>query len=1535
MTIYYEPRRILSGKRLHKVWSLVKLGIKIPVRVIAFKRNHLLCDALYRSKPVAQTIIASSIFRIRPFNSFDICMYKNALPLAILFLFFALCCLPGITNADELKFGDKERIVLLGDGLIEQEQYHGWIELAITTALPNKDLTFRNLGWNGDTPRGESRYGLSLVQAGQGGKNECWKQLLKQIEMAQPTIVILGYGMASSLEAPQTDDASTDQFQTEYEKLIAAIRKINPETKLVFLSPIRRKPQQKDEKDARVTDAYSSIIKSLASKQDSPFVDLFDIPADGRFLKDPIHLNSAGYREAAKLVCKALELPESEWETSLNAEPLRQEILQKNVWWFHRSRPANMAYVFGFRRREQGQNAVEIPQYDALITDSESRIAKLRDLKTKSDPPAKKTESKFAKFTAQPTPEFTVAEGFSVSLFAENPLLNKPIQMNFDPQGRLWVASSEAYPMIEVGQTNPDKVIVLEDTTGDGKADKSTVFADGLLIPTGILPGNDGVYVAQSTDLLFLKDTDGDLKADEKIRVLSGFGTEDTHHNLHTLLWGPDGRLYMNQSVYTRTDTETPFGVMRLKGGGGFRLNPKRLRLEVTFRGLWNPWGLQFDEYGNSFLSDGAGFAGIAYSFPGATFFPAPRARNQLGLISPGRWPKFCSEEIIYGDTFPPEWQGSLITCDFRANRVTRFSIADQGAGFVTEQQDDLLRTASASFRPIDVKQGPDGALYIADWSNPIINHGEVDFRDPRRDRWHGRIWRLTWDGAKPKKKVDLTKQTINQLLTNLLSDDRYTRDQSRRVLVERSKETAEQLPTWIAAQSSETALLQGLWLSQAIDKPNRELLERVLEAKNPGVRSAAVRVLGDWSSTRRGSASTVAGPDALKLFNKMTRDDSPRVRLEAVRGLEKLNSFEATAAALQVLDRPMDRFVEHALWLTVNQSSQLILKELNNSDSISKISPKHLEYVLTALKPSDSASMLGEYLSSNPIPADGSGPWIDLVGKAGGASQLTEMFDSAISEHFTDDASIKVLASLSQAHQKRKIRPKNPGRILKLINSKNLKIQSAAIALTGQWNLTDQVGALRKFAFDENTSPEIRRAVIGSLRQMKEASATELLVEMAEKIPAGPLSSESAKLVSALATSNFERALPAINKSLAAVEDDQVAQQLWTSLLSNEGAAKSLATQIDGTDQSTIKQSVARIGLRIASEEWRKGQTDLIAALTPLCGETAASVKMTPQRIKEMAVEATKTGQPHRGELIYRRQALACVSCHAIGGVGGKVGPDMTSLGASAPLDYIVESLFDPNAKIKEGYHSVIIGTDEGKLVTGIEVQSDDTETVIRTADNKIIRIPDEQIDDKKNGKSIMPTGVIDGLREQEQLDLIAFLGNLGKPGAFDASRTGVARRFEAFSGNHRIEQLGVADVIDGSRVKGWKSIDTMVNGDLTRDSLRTVAVESVFTSLVNLYVRVQLNVSTERAAVIDVSGPKKIAAWIDGKPVEVDSLASTEGLDNSNDLKTNRVKHSLQPGTHTLLIRFDANAIPDAVRVESKDVTFVTDPEMERADK
>ncbi|MGE9269158.1 MAG: PVC-type heme-binding CxxCH protein, partial [Verrucomicrobiales bacterium] len=680
-------------------------------------------------------------------------------------------------TAFELKNGDK--VAFLGDTFIERMQYHGWLELAATTRFPDRDISFINLGWSADTPGGASRNGLSLLQAGHAPAGEGWRQLQNQLRTYRPTVIILGYGMASSLPGGQ----SPAEFQDELTRLLREAPTLagHPVRFLILSTPPLIPATGQNPAHQQRLAAINTILKETATAHQYPFIDLTTLPQDPAYTQNSIHLTSQGYQALARHIEKALGWPTGPWDQGKRAENLRQHILKKNQWFFNRSRPANMAYIFGFRKKEQGQNAGEIPQFDQLIAAQETHIARLRDLSQDSTiplPPVR-TKSAVAANTPQPAPTFTVADGYEVTLWAENPLLHKPTQMNFDAQGRLWVASSQTYPQIEVGQTPDDQIIILEDRDRDGKAEHSHVFADGFLMPTGILPGNGGAYVAQSTDLFHLADTDGDGKADTRTRLLSGFGTEDTHHNLHTLRRGPDGRLWMNQSIYTRSDIETPHGLTRLKSGGIMRFDPHTHHLTPTFYGWCNPWGHQFDKYGQSFVTDGAGGQGINWAVPGAMYFTYAKAPKTLRSISPGSYPKFCGLEIIESPHFPADWQGSMVTCDFRAHRVVRFSINDQDSAYTAQAEEDLLRTNNVNFRPIDVKIGPDGALYIADWSNPIINHGEVDFRDPRRDRAHGRIWRLTKKSTPLTKVTDLTTLPPAELLPKLTSPHRHEREQA------------------------------------------------------------------------------------------------------------------------------------------------------------------------------------------------------------------------------------------------------------------------------------------------------------------------------------------------------------------------------------------------------------------------------------------------------------------------------------------------------------------------------------------------------------------------------------------------------------------------------------------------------------------------------------------------------------------------------------------------------------------------------------
>jgi putative heme-binding domain-containing protein len=1434
-------------------------------------------------------------------------MFRRSLSLILI-----LVVAPPASAAPPFELRDGDRVVMIGDTLIEREQHYGWIELALTTRFPDRNVTFRNIGWSADTPAGDSRFGLSLLQAGLEPPDEGWKQLQNQIRQLKPTVVILGYGMASSFAG----EAGLPKFVTDMNRLMDTIQELAGEQKVRFLilSPIRHLPSSvRMNTDAHnaVLARYIQALREMASNRGAAFVSFFDswrftLELSSAISENGIHLESAGYRRAAFAIEDQLGWGAGRWFPRPQMEKLRQVIIKKNELFFHRSRPANMAYIMGFRRGEQGKNAVEIPQFDPLIEAEEKKIALLRSLKPvelPSEPPPR-TESAVAKFTPQPHPTFTVAEGLEVNLWAENPLLAKPIQMNWDPRGRLWVASSEDYPQIEPGQTPNDKIIVLEDTTGAGKADKSTVFADGLLIPTGLEPGDGGVYVAQSTELLHLCDPKGTGKATERHIVLSGFGTEDTHHNLHTLRWGPDGRLYMNQSVYTRTDTETPHGVVRLKSGGVFRFDPRTQKLDILFRGWWNSWGHAFDAYGQSFLTDGAGGDGISWGIPGAMYSASAKARRLLGSISPGSYPKFSGLEIVYSKHFPDDWQGDMITCDFRANRVVRFKVAEDGAGYVAREVGDLLRGNEATFRPIDVKLGPDGALYIADWSNPIINHGEVDFRDPRRDRWHGRIWRVTAKGRALNQKPKVIDASDEDLFNHLSSPNAYDRAQARRVIIERGLTFRE---AWLrvlntfggtgAPPSPDLARLQILCLWNTFGK--QPLPAEVLRSNDGRVRAAIVRILSDLVADGQFDLSRGIRNRTLELMYDGLMDPHPRVRLEAVRALARIPTALSAREALTVLDKPMDRFLDYALWLTVNELADPWLTTLEKAPGPLEGHERMIEFTLKAVEPDKAGKALAALLAKNPLTRDGRGPWIELIGQAGGPAEVRKLFDQAIVGDFDAATTARALRALGQAARLRRVRP--PGDLAplgKLLDHTDESVRAAVVALVGRWRLSEYTARVLALASEKSTPGPVRSAAFDALRDFRGPNTVSAL--------RGVIPDESESVAvrrqAALALLNADQnaGLPLVRELLSKTTDQRDAVEFWRSVIGQTGVSPRLAATLRN---EPIPEAAAAVGLRVVRESaGRHGQLEQV--LTRLAGN-AAPKNYTPGDVQRMAALAALRGDARRGELVYRRPELKCIACHSIGGAGGKVGPDMTSLGAAAPLDYLVESVLLPNKTIKEGFHSLTITTTAGRSHTGILVRETDREVILRDADNKEIAVAKNTIDERTPGGSLMPAGLVDALFDGERDDLFKFLSELGKPGPFDVTKSSAARLWHLIAVNH--VDSGRAQRGD-PQLPGWTPVTTTVGGVLRADDVKAILPKDLKDKQIFAVTRFEV---TKAGPVTLTFGGAPAGLWIDGKMVE----------------DREEVRLELDRGTHTLAIPLDWNAVLAQVALHSPDVVFRPD--------
>jgi len=963
-----------------------------------------------------------------------------------------------------------------------------------------------------------------------------------------------------------------------------------------------------------------------------------------------------------------------------------------------------------------------------------------------------------------------VADGYEVNLFAADPLITKPLQMNFDPQGRMWVSSSSVYPQIRPGEVANDTVTILEDRDGDGRADRHTVFADGLLMPTAVLPGDGGAYVANSTELLHLADSDGDGRADSRRVVLSGFGAEDTHHLIHTFRWGPDARLYFNQSIYIHSHVETPHGVRRLNAGGIWRFAPESLTLDVFARGWVNAWGHAFDRWGRSLVTDGAGGEGINYGFPGAAYLTAVGTPRILHGMNPGS-PKYCGLEIIDGRHLPDDAQGQLVTNDFRANRVCRFRLTEEGSGFASEKLPELIHSQRVTFRPIDVKMGPDGAIYIADWYNPIIQHGEVDFRDDRRDRAHGRIWRVTARGRPALPRIDFTALTTAELLGQLRSKEGYARDMAKRVLFARGSRTVvPELTQWLAALDSldpdfERLRLEALRLRQGLDRGARQdvdagLLEAVLGSPDPRARAAAARIVCDW-------ADRLEAP--VELLARTVDDPSALVRLEGVRALATLGGRRAAELALHAVDHERDDALDYGVWLAARELEPAWLPAVLDGSFADDGRFGRVIFAVKAAEATAAVPRVVAALEAGTIREADRAAAFSVIATLGGPDHLRLPFDVVIDPATPAARAAALLGDLLEAHARRRTRPAGDvSGVERLVSSADDPCASRAIEAVAAWQVTAATEELAAIAGAEGRSAAIRRSAIAALGGLPGDGPQAALLDLCGS--AGLNEAFRADAIAALVRRSPRVAAGEAARFLASARAEPPRTVVFQAFLSARDGAATLATALDAA-RAALSADAARDGRQAVSAAGRE-EPALLAAIAAAAARSTAGAAaaggsphaMTPSELEAFIDLVNTRADAARGAAIYARDSLKCVSCHRIEDAGGRVGPNLTAIGASSPLDYVIDSLLHPSKNVKEGFASVVVQTADGRVVSGIPQSRSDAELVLRDASGKEVRIRTADIDEEAAGTSLMPAGLVDTLSREELADLVRYLANLGR---------------------------------------------------------------------------------------------------------------------------------------------------------------------------
>lgn len=1491
--------------------------------------------------------------------------------------------------AEPFEIKDGDRVLFLGDTLLEREGTYGYLERRMDEQFPDRHFTVRNLSFSADTPLGWSR--ASFDPAAKG-----FDRLKEQLDLVKPTVVFLGYGMAASLQEitdrsgdptlnPDpvrygTEPMSAERFKRELGQLMDAIvekDKANGGTgvRFVLLSPITHEDLRKLKPGLpdptlhnKLLEQYSAAIRDLSQERGARFVNLQNAPANsqtnaeiaGGLTENGIHLTRFGYSLMALSIGDQL-WPHGEssgiFVVAPEVTPLQRAIIRKNELFFHRWRPANSTYLFGFRKHEQGQNAKEIPEFDPLIDTADAEIDKIKHTMASGKPvqpepiPATKDPEPVPSLAK---PDFNLDEGLQIELWAENPLLFKPTEMNWDPQGRLWVASSALYPMIAPGGEATDKIIIIEDPDHSGKATKSTVFADGLLLPTGVaptalptkpgMPQRYGCFVGQSTELLYFEDTKGSGKADQRHIVLSGFGTEDTHHILHTLRWGPDGRLFMNQSIYIHTHTETPWGVVRLNSGGCLSWDPRTERLEVLAKGWINSWGHQFDQWGQSFFTDGAGSSGINWGFPGAQFVTYEGARRILPGISPGSYPKFAGLELISSPHFPADWQGNAITCDFRAHRIVRFSVTDLAkgtpaqAGYVTKEMPDVVRTSDVAFRPIDVKLGPDGALYVADWSNPVINHGEVDFRDPRRDHTHGRIWRITRKGAPLMQWEDLTKQSTDALFSLFAKsegpENLWTREQALRVLSMKPVSQIESASReFLRGQPGAERYAQLNFLRSAYYGIHLDAFIPLAQSINAQqVRDSIAGLSGDRIAqtltlllSQAATAETVfadrpAKRDAfraqlLAMLEAYVEHPHPRVRLGAVRVLGAIPTADSATLVLNtaVKNGDADPFLDYATWLSINDLAKPWTDAIVSGAWKLDGREKQLEYGLNAIDPALAGSALAKIMSDEKLDFT-KGPWIDLTGRAGGPSELAKLFEAYIlfygpdccPGHDTSKVKIpnlsegdaqRILNALLSAARDRGVRPEGDLSTQKLTEAAPEKLRPTLLQLAGFWKAPDAQAFLTSVSGNKSAPGQQRLAAIAGLRALGGQASVTALTNLCSAEQSFGIRRAA---LGALAALKLRDAVAQVQPVMHDAPNDAEALPAWRQLLSVQGGIDALKAKFDDKDWAKeLPAPVLASALKAAREKGHAGAL-LATSIEAAGGKAAATPGDMAAQIAGMVKNIQLGSDPAQGEQVYRR--IGCVQCHSIGGAGGKLGPDLSSLGASAPLDYIVESVYDPAAKVKEGFHAFAYTMKDGSQLTGIPTRETATEQFIRPGPAPEIPLVKANVVKKDLVGSLMPPGLTDALDFTEKRELFAFLSQLGRPGPFDASKGSILRIWRLYPGA-QAEQAERAEKLDEA-VPAF----TMVDGRLPKEQFAT-ALQLLPNAGDSVIATAQFQLATGGKTRFTLTGVTK--AWLDGQPLAVASEPNPAP--------------ELSAGVHTLSVQVDPKSLPETLRVEAEGANFL----------
>lgn len=965
--------------------------------------------------------------------------------------------------------------------------------------------------------------------------------------------------------------------------------------------------------------------------------------------------------------------------------------------------------------------------------------------------------------TVCPSPEearakMSVPEGYEVRCFAHEPMVQNPVAMTWDPRGRLWVVEAYEYPEGSphpapfggeakddtyhpvpslAGQHPRDRVIILEDTDNDGKADKRTVFVEGLNLASAILYGDNGVYVGQQPHLLHFRDDNGDDKPDAWRVVLTGFGREDTHELINSLCWGPDGWMYMTHGVFTNSKVRSPMdaadqgfkfdaGIGRARPVSGSKPGAPRWEFEVFADGTSNPWGCDYDSAGNFFVS-ACVIDHFFHMAPGGIYVRqggAPENPYSYELLPSIVKHKhfraaYAGVQIYQGGRYPEDTWGHAFIGNIHDNAIHEEIISPVGASFKCEPRRDFLRANDGWFRPVSTQTGPDGFLWVMDWCDkyPCYQNAKANPEGVDRDR--GRIWRVVHTASdatasRTEKELNLQKLSAADLVKTLEHTNNWMRRMARRMLAERNTLGAAELArlneNWIQPANPATAIESFWTLSNLKRQPE---LVRAASSASPMIRSWFARYLYE-------NSENAAAAELVKLASAT----EPAVRsavatalrgwtagkLTVGRGRQPL--FDDTSRVLlpliQASADSKDPFLAFQIWMVLDP--------------------------LVTANPAGTVALLEECaVKSQPLSRV-------LVHKA--MRRLCDTRKEANVELATafcarlKDQDILLAHALDGLVKGQEGGPLKPAadvsqHLAAWRAHTNADVRKHAQTLAVLWGDDAAVKEMIAVLQDGKKSVKDRVAVLQSLRKVRTETVKAGIKPLLAPETTTVLAVAAIRAAADLGGDDF---IPAL-VGQAAAKDFNVRNAAIEALAGREAWTQALLNAIaEGKVPSAGFPAPVR----------RQLATSQVKAVRDHAFRVLGAWQDSSEDIKALIAQkkqASLTGEPDlaNGKLMFQ---ATCMVCHEFHGGGQKVGPDLIGSGRSN-LDALLANVIDPNQIIGNGYENFTVSTKDGRTLAGRVVEDTPGHVKLLGAGGATQVVPRDQVVSLTNTKqSLMPMG-------------------------------------------------------------------------------------------------------------------------------------------------------------------------------------------------